>query len=146
MLRAMLNADSKNEVARYDAAFALGEVSATLISLGELAPAQTQLTEALSILSNSSLIAETKLNDARVLLGLGYFRLGLTHALRAAQPSATRAERNEACEEARRWFALGEPILTAASARDDWQSLTRGTAEQMAQQAQICTKVLTAAQ
>ena len=146
MLRAMLNADSKNEVARYDAAFALGEVSATLISLGELAPAQTQLTEALSILSRSSLIADTKLNDARVLLGLGYFRLGLTHALRAAQPTATRAERSKACDEARRWFALGEPILTAASARDDWQSLTKGTAEQMAEHAQICSGMLTAAQ
>jgi tetratricopeptide (TPR) repeat protein len=147
MLREMLDSDSKNEMARYDAAFSLGEVSATLIALGELEPARSQLTEALDILSRSPGIADPNLNDAKVLLGLDYYRLGLTHALRAAQPSVTRAERNKSCEEAKRWFDLGEPILTAADASDDgqWRSLSRGSVAEMARHAETCTKTLTVA-
>jgi tetratricopeptide (TPR) repeat protein len=147
LLRDMLQADSHNEMARYDAAFALGEVSATLISLGDLKPAETQLTEALNILSRSSGITAAGLTDAKVLLGLDYYRLGLTHALRASQPTSSRIERNRACAEAQRWFDLGEPILTAANAADEgqWRSLTKDTVAQMTKEPEICMKVLTAA-
>ncbi len=147
MLRDMLSADSKNEMARYDAAFALGEAGATLIALGELASAEGQLTEALNILSRSTGITDPNLNDSKVLLGLDYFRLGLTHALRASQPATSRAQRTKACEEAKKWFALGEPILTAASGAGDgqWRTLTKETVAQMAKEADICTKVLTVA-
>ena len=145
LLRATLDLDGKNETARYDTAFAMGEVSSTLIALGQLGPAQTQLTEALGVLSQSSSIAEGKLTDARVLLGVTYARLGITHALSAGRPSATRVERSKSCTEARHWFDLGGPILTAARAATDqqWSYLTRDTAGQMAREAENCTKVLT---
>ena len=143
MLRAMLDLDTRNETARYDTAFAMSEVSNTLIALGQLDPAQTQLTESLAVLSQSSGIAEGKLTDARVLLGVTYARLGVTHSLNAGRPSATAAERSKLCAEARHWFDLGEPILTAASEATDqqWGYLTRDTIQQMTRQAESCTKI-----
>jgi tetratricopeptide (TPR) repeat protein len=145
MLRATLDLDAKNETARYDTAYAMNEVSNTLIALGQLGPAQTQLTESLGVLSQSSGLAEAKLTDARVLLGVTYVRLGVTHSLSAGRPSATRAERSKFCAEARHWFELGGPILTAANAQEDhqWRYLTRSTVEQMTRQAESCTKGLT---
>jgi tetratricopeptide (TPR) repeat protein len=142
MLRPMLDLDAKNETARYDTAYAMNEVSSTLIALGQLGPARTQLTEALGILSQSSALAETKLTDARVLLGVTYVRLGVIHALNAGGSSASRAQRTQACAQARRWFDLGEPILTAADTQQDhqWRYITRGPLEQMRAQAGNCTK------
>ena len=142
----MLDLDVRNETARYDTAYAMNEVSNTLIALGQLGPAQTQLTESLGVLSQSSGLAEVKLTDARVLLGVTYVRLGVTHSLNAGRPSTPRAERSRLCAEAKHWFDLGGPILTAAHAQDDrqWRYLTRGTVEQMRRQAESCTNVLTA--
>jgi tetratricopeptide (TPR) repeat protein len=131
MLHGMLDLDDKNETARYDTAFAMNEVSGSLIALGELTTAQTQLTGALSVLSQSAGIAESKLTDARVLLGVTYARLGITHALRASRKS---------CAEAQRWFALARPIVTAANGASDqqWRYLIRGTVEQMNRHAKTC--------
>ena len=147
-LRDMLGSDSKNEVARFDAAFALGEMGATLIALGELDRARARLTESLDILSRATGITDTKLNDFKVVLGLNYFRLGLTHALGVDPAAAGGSEASRLCEEARRWFALGEPILTETTAGDtgQWRSITsKRTIERMRQQARVCTKMLTVA-
>ncbi|MEJ1963961.1 MAG: protein kinase [Gammaproteobacteria bacterium] len=147
LLRGMLHSDSKNEEARYDAAYALGEVSNTLIALGELGAAQGHLTESMSILAHSTGLSNAKLNDSRVLLGMDYFRLGQTHALRASQPAASSSARNKSCAEAQRWFALGEPILIAADRGDDdqWRWITSGAIEKLTQHSESCTKWLTAA-
>jgi eukaryotic-like serine/threonine-protein kinase len=146
MMRTMLDADSANEMARIDAAYSLGEVSTSLIALGELDPAETQLTEALNILSQSSKVASPALTDTKMLLGLDYFRLGLVHARRASLSGASQAQRGKACEEARRWFSLSEPILTVASADDgEWRNISRETLSQLARESEICARTLTAA-
>jgi len=145
VFREMLNADAKNEVARYDAAFALSEAGATLLTLGELTQAESRLTEALDVLSHAPGITATTLNDSRVLLGIDYYRLGLLHVARAG-PLEPRAQR-QGCEEALRWFALGEPIVTLASTAEDveWRLLSKGAMERRNQADPSCAKVLTAA-
>jgi eukaryotic-like serine/threonine-protein kinase len=147
LFRDMLDADTKSETTRYDMALSLGAVGASLIALGQLEPAQTQLTESLNVLSKSAGIAGENLTDSKVLLGLNYFRLGLTHAMRASRPGETNAQRSKACEDARRWFALGQPILTAAAAAEDaeWRSMAAGTVKQMEEESATCSKVLTVA-
>jgi non-specific serine/threonine protein kinase/serine/threonine-protein kinase len=144
LLRPMLDLDAKNEEARYDTAFAMNETSRTLLALGELKAARTQLTESLRVLSQASGLSDTDLTNNRMLLGLVYVRLGLTHALEARQASATRAARSSACAEAEHWFALGEPIVVAGSKKSEqWRYLARGLSEQVTQQGAICTKALT---
>jgi hypothetical protein len=130
ILRDMMTADAKNDVARYDAAFALGETSATLIELGELQAAETSLTESLSILSRAVGITAEELNDSKVLLGVNYYRLGVVFA----------ARRN--CAEANKWFALGSPIVTAAEGTDDsqWRTLSQETTNLMGQKASLCAR------
>ena len=145
-LRPMLDVDAKNETARYDTAFAMSEVSKTLLALGQAQPARTQLTESLGVLSQATGLADAGLTENRMLLGMIYVRLGLTHSLEANRPAATRAERNRACSEAQRWFALGEPIITEGSSRSaSWRYFARGLPEQITQQEQLCAKTLTVA-
>jgi eukaryotic-like serine/threonine-protein kinase len=144
LLRAMLDVDAKNETARYDTAFAMSEVSKTLLALGEPGPARTQLTEALGVLSQASGLSDESLTDSRMLLGMIYVRLGLTHSLDANRASATRTQRSRSCTEAQHWFALGEPIVReGADKSDPWRHLARGLPEQITQQEQICAKLLT---
>jgi tetratricopeptide (TPR) repeat protein len=145
VFREMLNADSKNEVARYDAAFALSEAGATLITLGELTPAEARLTEALGVLSHAPGITAATLNDSKVLLGIDYYRLGLLHAARASQLGPQ--DQRKGCEEAHKWFALGEPIVGLASTAEDqeWRTLSKGAMDRRNQDAGTCAKVLTAA-
>jgi non-specific serine/threonine protein kinase/serine/threonine-protein kinase len=145
VFREMLNADSKNEVARYDAAFALSESGATLITLGELTPAEARLTEALGVLSHAPGIIAATLNDSKVLLGIDYYRLGLLHAARVSQLGP--GDQRKGCEEADKWFALGEPIVSLASTAEDleWRTLSKGAMDRRNQEAGTCAKVLTAA-
>jgi non-specific serine/threonine protein kinase/serine/threonine-protein kinase len=143
LLRPLLDRDTRNETARYDTVFAMSEISKTLLALGELKPARTQLTESLNLLSQASDLSDTDVTNNRMLLGLIYTRLGLTHALEAGQPSATRAARNRSCAEAEHWLALGEPIVIAgAKQNEQWRYLARGLAEQVTQQAATCTKAI----
>jgi tetratricopeptide (TPR) repeat protein len=144
LLRPVLDRDARNETARYDTVFAMSEISKTLLALGELKPARTQLTESLSLLSQASDLSDADLTSNRMLLGLIYMRLGLTHALEASQSSATSAARSRSCAEAEHWFALGEPIVVAGSKRSEqWRYLARGLAEQVTRQAGTCTKSMT---
>jgi hypothetical protein len=82
----------------------------------------------------------------KVLLGLDYYRLGLTHSLRASRASTSRPERNRACREAQGWFRLSEPSLTAAAAlkNSEWQAQAKVALDRMTQEAEICTRILTA--
>jgi non-specific serine/threonine protein kinase/serine/threonine-protein kinase len=141
LLRPMLDLDAKNQTARYDTAFAMSEASKTLLGLGQAGPARAQLTESLGVLSQASGLSETTEN--RMLLGLIYVRLGLTHSLEASRLSSTRAQRNRSCAEAQHWFALGGPIIMEGAGKSDaWRYLARGLPEQMTLQAERCTKAL----
>jgi hypothetical protein len=116
------------------------------VALGQPGAARTQLTEALGVLSQASGLSDTSLTENRMLLGMIYVRLGLTHSLEASHPAATRAERSRACSEAQRWFALGEPIITEGSGKNaSWSYYARGLPEQVTQQVQLCAKTLTVA-
>jgi len=142
----MLDLDAKNETARYDTAFAMNEVSKTLLAMGQAQPARTHLTESLRVLSQATGLADAGLTENRMLLGMIYVRLGLTHSLEASRLAATRTERSRACSEAQRWFALGEPIITEGSRKSaSWRYFARGLPEQMARQTQLCAKTLTVA-
>jgi hypothetical protein len=144
LLRPMLDLDAKNETARYDTAFAMNEVGKTLLAMGQAGPARAQLTESLGVLSQAGGIADAGITENRMLLGMIYVRLGLTHSLEASRPSATRAERSRACAEAQHWFALGEPIVTEGVTKSvPWRYYARGLPDQMAEQTASCAKVMT---
>jgi eukaryotic-like serine/threonine-protein kinase len=127
VLRDTLDADETNEIARYDAAFALGEASRSDLALGDLTSADGRLKDAIAILSDSSVINLPNLSDARVLLGVSYVRLGHTYALRVGQTSGAR-QRKMNCQQARHWFDLGRPILSDVEHERDpqWTLLTEG--------------------
>jgi tetratricopeptide (TPR) repeat protein len=115
-LRVLFDADAKDTEARYNAAFALSEVSETLITLGQLQAAEHNLRDALAILEPSA-AGTPSLDRDRLLQGLDYFRLGQIKARQADDPKASRAQRANLCEEARRWFEQSTPILDAADNR-----------------------------
>jgi tRNA A-37 threonylcarbamoyl transferase component Bud32/tetratricopeptide (TPR) repeat protein len=145
VLRSTLDADEKNEIARYDAAFALSEASASDIALGDLRSAELRLTDALTILSHAGGITSPVMNNTKVLLGVDYFQLGRTNALRARDPATTTRQRLRYCQEARRWFDLSQPILSEAERDRQWLSLTEGKVAQIATDLAACPSVVTAA-
>ena len=146
LLRPAFDAAPKNDTARFDVSNAAGEAGAALIAMGELKAAEAQLTQAVSTLSGVSNIADGTPDDSKVLLGLHYSRLGLIHALRAEVPGVAAAEQSKACEQSSRWFALAGPLLAPVKADipSQWRARAKGTVEQLAKEAQICAKVLTA--
>jgi eukaryotic-like serine/threonine-protein kinase len=146
MLRDTLDADEKNEIARYDAAFALGEASMSDLALGDLTSAEGRLKDAIGILSESGVVGLPNLSDPRVLLGVNYFRLGATYALRARQTSGTR-QRNVNCQQARHWFDLSRPILSEVEREHDpqWTLFTQGLPAQPPDGPPQCSSVATAA-
>ncbi len=141
LLRNSMVADVKNDVARYDAAYALGEASTSSLSLGEYQAAQTSLTESLNILSRAGGIAATNMTDAKRLLGLNYYRLGVLHAMRSTEPSLSPAERSAQCADSRKWLQLGEPLVATASSEDSlqWNSMARYTLRAFEKKARLCT-------
>lgn len=145
MVRALLDADARNETARYDTAFAVNEVAKTLIELGELKAAELQLTQGMKVLLESDAIGAAGLTDAKVLLGLDYFRLGLTYALRAADAGTSRRERSQACERAAHWFGLAGPPLEAAAAlkNSEWHKQATTALERMARETETCGQIVT---
>ena len=146
ILRSTLDADPKNEIARYDAAFALTEAATSDITLRDLQSASTRLTHAMEILAESKSVASPSLNDMRGLEGIAYFRLGQTSALRASTAATSLSQRNKACQEARHWFDLSRPILSQAAQDDEWRARTSGMSEQIATHLGSCVNGVTAAQ
>jgi hypothetical protein len=116
-LRALFGADAANREARYNAAFALGEVSETLIAMGDGDSAERNLHAALEILEPSS---DSSLSAAKVLRAVDYFRLGRISARRAADPQTGRGSRMRHCAAARGWFDRSRPILAAAELDEQW--------------------------
>ncbi len=125
LLRDTLDADEKNEVAHFDAGFALGQASLSDIGLGDLPSAERRLKDAIDILERSSAVTADSLSDTRVLLGVNYYRLAQATALGAARASSAR-QRNLKCQEARHWFELSQPILSGAQGNSQWGWLTFG--------------------
>jgi hypothetical protein len=129
LLRDTLEADEKNEVAHFDAAFALGQASVSDIGLGDLASAERRLKDAIGILERSSAVTAESMSDTRVLLGVNYYRLAQVNALGAAQAAGAR-QRNLKCQDARHWFELSQPTLAAAEGNAQWNWLTFGVPTQ----------------
>jgi serine/threonine protein kinase len=144
ILRAILDLDPQNEVARFDTAFALNEASASAIALGDVNAAEQRLTQVLAILSASNELTQPKLTNAKVLLAIAYYNLGQSHARRAAAATATRAERMDQCQEAQRWFDLSRPSLTEADANPPWANYARGRMARIVGELSACTTGLTA--
>lgn len=143
LLRPMLDLDARNETARYDTAFAMSEAGKTLVQEGDFKAARMQLTESLRILSQAPDLADTNLTNTRMLLGVVYVRLGITHSQEAGV-SSTHAARVRACDEARRWYALGKPIVVAGSAQSEqWRYMARGLPKLLATSDDACPAGLT---
>jgi hypothetical protein len=74
-LRALFDADAKDTEARYNAAFALSEVSATLASLGQLQSAELKLRDALAIIEPLAGTEDRAMDSARDLQSVDTLRL-----------------------------------------------------------------------
>jgi tetratricopeptide (TPR) repeat protein len=127
-LRTLYDADPKNDEARFDLGYALGQASETLLALGELHSAENDLREAIEILSRAGGAGESGLNRARVALAIDYFRLGQAAALRAANVPSQSTGKIRDCQQARQWFERSAPILNAADRDDQWRSSIAGRA------------------
>jgi serine/threonine protein kinase/tetratricopeptide (TPR) repeat protein len=137
-LRALFAADAKDTEARYNAAFAIGEVSETLITLGQLQAAERNLRDALAILEPSANAGEPELGRDRLLQGVDYFRLGQINARQAGEPLTSRSQRASKCAEARRWFDQSAPILDAAERGGQWQMDEGNRSVQIAKHLSAC--------
>jgi tetratricopeptide (TPR) repeat protein len=138
LLNDILEADPKNEEARYNVAYGLSETSATDLLLGDLDTAERRLTRLLAVLSTSPGLTQSHMNFTKVVLGLAYFRLGQVSARRAVSPSSTRARHRQYCQDAQRWFELSRPLIADADATDFWVYQTRGKIAQIARELQAC--------
>jgi non-specific serine/threonine protein kinase/serine/threonine-protein kinase len=125
ILRELMENDQKNEIARYDAGFAIEQASLTQIELEDFAAAEQLLNDGIEILSKSSAMTASGMTDSRVVLGVSYYRLAQTYARRAARTSPTR-ERDALCHQARQWFELSRPVLAETERNGQWSLLTAG--------------------
>jgi serine/threonine protein kinase len=116
---AQLEADPKNETARFDAAYALGEAVDSLIAMGDYATAEQTSRKAIEILERSSVAADAALTAVRVQRGVEYARSALASLWQAGL--GAQRERSRHCERARQAFAVSEPILAAANADSRWK-------------------------
>lgn len=129
VLRDLLDADPKNEEARFDTANALGEAVDPLLALRELDAAERQVNESISVLAASRSTAEAQHSHARILLALDHLRLATVSALRAADAGVSSGVRMEQCATARSWFERSAPILRAAGDDAIWRARLAGRLE-----------------
>jgi tetratricopeptide (TPR) repeat protein len=141
-LRPLFAADPKNDEARFDLGYALGQTSETLFALDDLPSAQGHLQEAIEILSTSAGANAPALSRARVALGIDYFRLGQVSASRALDPKSQGVDKIRSCQAARQWFERSSPILNAADRDDQWRSAVEGRAGMIANELHRCNAAL----
>jgi hypothetical protein len=133
MFRALLEADPKNENARFDAGLAAGRVSESLLALKDAQGAARWSEDAIAILAQAALAAESAgPSFTRVQLALNHFRSGAASALQAERAGANTAARAQLCRRARDEFLRSEPVLAAASQVDDvWHGGARDLAKEI---------------
>jgi hypothetical protein len=141
-MRPLFAADPKNDEARFDLGYALGQTRETLFALDDLPAAQGHLQEAIEILSTSAGADAPALSRARVALGIDYFRLGQVSASRALDPKSQGVDKTRSCQAARQWFERSSPILSAADGDDQWRSAVEGRAGMIASELHRCKAAL----
>jgi len=141
-LRPLFAADPKNDEARFDLGFALGQTSDSLFALGDLPAAQGHLQEAIEILSQSAGTDAPALSRAQVALGIDYFRLGQISTSRALDPKSSGVEKIRSCQTARQWFERSASILNAADGDAQWRPAIEGRAGMIAGELHRCKAVL----
>jgi hypothetical protein len=117
--------DQKNEIARFDAGFAIAQASLTQIELEDFAAAERLLNDGVEILSKSGALNAPGMSDSRVVLSVNYYRLAQISARRALQASTARV-REAQCHQARQWFELSRPVLAETEHDAQWGTLTVG--------------------
>jgi tetratricopeptide (TPR) repeat protein len=137
-LRPLFTADPRNDEARFDLGYALGQTSESLFALGDLPAAQGHLQEAIEILSQSAGAHAPALGRAQVSLGIDYFRLGQISTSRALDPKSSGVDKIRSCQTARQWFERSASILSAADQDAQWRSATEGRAGMIAGELQRC--------
>jgi eukaryotic-like serine/threonine-protein kinase len=119
ILRALFDADAKDEEARYNAAFATSEVAETSLVLGQSDRAERNTQDALAILEPAPGLTATAVNATKVLQAVNLVRMGRISSAHAARATAGR-DRSARCAQARRWFELGLPIIAMAQHEGQW--------------------------
>jgi eukaryotic-like serine/threonine-protein kinase len=137
-LRPLFAADPKNDEARFDLGYALGQTGELLFALRDLPAAQGHLQEAIEILSLSAGADASALSRAQVALGIDYFRLGQISTSRALDPKSRGVDKIRSCQTARQWFERSAPILSAADRDAQWHSAIEGRAGMIASELHRC--------
>jgi hypothetical protein len=114
-LRTLLDADPRNDRARFDAARALSEAGETLVTLRERSRAQAYLTESLQILFASAGGKAPQLTVERSLMAFTYFQL-----IRLS------VQDSKQCGQAQAWFERAAPLLTASEQSRTWHLYVAG--------------------
>lgn len=114
-LRTLVDADPKNDRARFDAARALSESGETLVTLGEADRAEQHLNESLHILSASAGGNAREMTVERALMAFTHFQLLRLSAQRGAQ-----------CRQARVWLENGLPLVLASARSKTWHLYVAG--------------------
>jgi len=140
---AQLEADPKNETARFDAAYALGEAVDSLIVMGDYATAEKTSRKAIDILEHSGVAADPALTPVRVQRGVEYARSALASLWQAGLGGGR--ERSRHCARAREAFAISEPILEVANADSRWKDKFVKRAEEVRSRLADCKPLLASA-
>jgi non-specific serine/threonine protein kinase/serine/threonine-protein kinase len=114
-LRTLVDADPKNDRARFDAARALSEAGETLVTLGASDQAEQHLNESLHILSASAGGNAREMTVERALMAFTHFQLLRLSAQRGAQ-----------CQQARVWSENGLPLVVASERSRTWHLYVAG--------------------
>jgi tetratricopeptide (TPR) repeat protein len=146
MFRELLEADPKNENARFDAGLAVGRVSESLLALRDARNAERAAAEAIGILEQAAPAGAAEPSFTRMQLALNYFRAGAASALQAGRAGARSAAHAQHCKRAREAFARSEPLLAAAAdSRDVWHGTVSHRPQEIPAYLQPCGTALASA-
>jgi tetratricopeptide (TPR) repeat protein len=126
--RMLLEADPKNDRARFNASRALSMTGETLVSLGEMERAGELFSESLQVLSTSVGGRAQEMTIERALMAFTYFHVGRLETLR------------KHCGVARDWFARGAPLLDATEKSRTWHVYVTGMSAQVPQLLATCSE------
>jgi eukaryotic-like serine/threonine-protein kinase len=118
-LRTLLEADPKNDRARFDAARALSESGETLVTLRDRERAEQHLNESLRILLASAGGNAPEMTVERALMAFTYFQL-----LRLS------AQSGDQCRQMQTWTERGLPLVLASERSKTWRFYVTGLAQE----------------